>query len=406
MLGIDDLLRDSDAETTFLILCCRVYLGTSNDADLPDFLANHVADFDDDRFYQLVKTHRVRPVVFKALANCKIFNGEKLIEKLGADCRIISLLALNHLKEMFRVISVLQSKGICVLPYRGPIFSKMYYGDWAMRESSDLDFLIDKKHIQELNFLKHEGYKAKHVFNDYRDIDIHQNSQSIDLNNDDGNKRNIHLEFHYNIVAACYGIDSGYEDAQQNNGKFSGGGQTIDVLSHEATTGIVLAHHGLQDIWMSLKYYLDLASLCNGKEQMNWDKVKSFTQKHGFHKLSAAAFHNMELLLGIKNPMKDSPDPGVYSKKLLELCLSPDKFANRGFYKLNLRLQGRDSLIWKVKMIWGLFTLFLRPTTEDFEWKYFPPSLFWLYYICKPPRLVYTYLVQPIFGKKAVFPFR
>lgn len=404
MLPIDNILRASDAETALLVLSCRIYLGTSRVEELGDFIEVHDADLDCARVYELARKHRIRPVVYKVLANSSGFPDKKVIAKLSDDCRGITLRALNKLKEMFRVISALKSRGVTVIPYRGPLFSKMYFGDWAMRESSDLDFLIDKKDIGKLDFLKDEGYKAKHIYNDYRDIDIHQNSKSIDLNNDVDGKRNIHLEFHYNIVAECYGVHSGYRDATTSD--FDGGGQTIKVLSNESSAGIILAHHGLQDIWGSLKYYMDLAALVKNTEDTDWSKVMEFTRNHGFYKLSASAFHNMELLTGVKNPIKTAVSDTVYAQSMLDLCLSIDKYADMGFHKLKLRIEGRDDLGWRLKMQRGLLTLFLRPSTEDFEWKYFPKSLFWLYYICKPPRLVYTYLVKPLMGKKAAFPFR
>ncbi len=404
MQRIEDLLRDSDVETALIVLSCRVYLGTSEVEELNHFIDVHAADLNYDRVYQLARKHRIRPVVHKVLVNCAGFPEKKVIGKLGDDCRVITIKALNNLKEMFRVIAALKSRGVTVLPYRGPLFSKMYFGDWAMRESSDLDFLIDKKDIAELSFLKDEGYKAKHIYNDYRDIDIHKNSKSIDLNNDVNGKRNIHLEFHYNIVAECYGVRSGYEEAATC--VFDGGGQSIKVLSNESSAGIILAHHGLQDIWASLKYYMDLAVLVRNPAETDWQKVIEFTRKHGFYKLSTAAFYNMELLTGVKNPLKSAMPDTVYAARLLELCLAIDKYASRGFHKLELRIEGRDSLTWKLKMRRGLITLFLRPSTEDFEWKYFPKPLFWLYYVCKPPRLVYTYLIQPLIGKRAAFPFR
>lgn len=405
-MRIDELLKKTDTETTLLILICRVYLDTYRHDQLNLFIQENHSNLDYGRLYQLVKRHRIRPVVYKVLSSPGVFPDEELFRQLGTDNRVITLQALNNLNEMFRVISLLKGKGIEVLPYRGPLFSKMYYDDWAMRESSDLDFLIDKKHIQELDSLKKEGYKAKHIFNDYRDKDIHKNSQSIDLNNDDGIKRNIHLEFHYNIVAACYGVRSGYADAQQNTVEFEAGSQKIQALSHESATGIILAHHGLQDIWSSLKYYMDLAMLSKVQDPPDWKQVEVFTRKHGYHKLSEAAFHNMELLTGVINPFSNDIKDNKFAGQLLDLCLSPDIYKHKGFYKLNLRIKGRDTLLWKFKMISGLLTLFFRPTTDDFEWKYFPPHLFWLYYICKPPRLIYKYLLKPLTGKNPVFPFR
>lgn len=406
MMRLDELLKQTDKETTLLILICRIYLETSNHEELSLFIKENSADLNFDRFYELSKTHRIRPLVYKVLSGADTALLPGLITKLESDCRTITFRALNNLKEMFRVVSALKGKGIIVLPYRGPLFSRMYYGDWSMRESSDLDFLIDKKEIKALEFLKDEGYKAKHVYNDYRDEDIHQNSQSIDLNNDVGGKRNIHLEFHYNIVAACYGLNSGYTDARKNTAEFNTGGKTIDVLSHESTAGIILAHHGLQDIWGSLKYYMDLAVIAKEPGQTDWNQIGGFTRKHGFHKLSAAAFHNMEVLTGVKDPFNDEPVESEFTRRLLDLCLLPEKYEDKGFYKLKLRVEGRDTFAWKSKMIKGLLTLFMRPTTDDFEWKYFPPYVFWLYYVCKPPRLIYTYLVRPLIGKKAVFPFR
>lgn len=404
MIGIDYLLQQSNAETALLILTCRVYISTETQESLLSFLQQHHTSINYQKFYQLVKRNRIRPVVYNVLSPLPVDSA--LLQWLEADCRLITLNAFKNLKETERMITLLEEKNIAAVPYRGVLFSKMYYGDWGIRESSDIDFLVQQKDIPALlSIIEEENYHLVIPPGDYRNKYLYSSALSIDVNNDTNQQRNIHLEFHYNISPACYSISAGYQELVKKNVFFRLNDRNIPILSPNDNAQMLLAHHGLNDIWVSLKYYLDMAVVVK-TGSVNWQEVKAFCRRNGYCQLSAAGLHNMELLLGIDSPFQVSEKEKDLANKLFPLSIFPDQYQQKKRYKLYLRIKGRDNIWWKLKTIKGLCSLILKPSEEDFKWKYFPSYLFGLYYICKPIRLFNKYVIQPTRGKKPEVLFR
>lgn len=404
MISTDALLQQSDIETTLLILICRVYLGTETQETILSFLEQYKATLEYKKFYQLAKRNRIRPVVYSILSAMPV--DKRLLKRLEEDCRNSTLSIFKNLKETERLIDLLEAKNIHVIPYRGMLFSKIYYGEWTMRESSDIDFLIQEKDIPGIiTFIAGEHYHSAIPADDYRNKYLYTSDLSVDVNNDTEQQRNIHLEFHYNISPACYGVDAGYQQLAKDTILFQLNDRCIPVLSSTSNAKMLLAHHGLHDIWVSLKYYLDMAVLSKTPD-IDWKETETFCRKNGYYKLSAAGLYNMELLMGISNPFRAGNKERTLAGKLLKLSLFSDKYHGKKRYKLYLRIKGRDNLLWQCTTIKGLLAIILKPSAEDFKWKYFPPYLFGLYYICKPIRLFTKYIIQPLTGKEPEIKFR
>lgn len=405
MIPLEQIIQQADLETAFLILTCRVYIETETKEALLSFLKEYDTSIDYKKVYQLAKRNRIRPVVYNVLSALPA--DTILLKKLEEDCRSVTLQGFRNLKEMEQIVALMESKGVALMPYRGALFSKMYYGDWVLRESSDIDFLVHPKNIPDiLAFIKANNYHSAIAVDDYRHKYLHSNGLSIDVTSQEHKQSSIHLEFHYNISPACYAVAAHYTDFEKDRAFFKLNDRDIPVLSSTANAIMLLAHHGLNDIWVSIKYYLDIAVLLKRSTDIDWKEVKAFCERNGYYKLSAAGLHNTELLMGISNPFSVSDKEKSLANELFPLVIFPDRYRNRKWYKLYLRIKGRDTLLWKWKTIKGLCALMLTPSTEDFKWKYFPPHLFYLYYICKPARLFYKFLIQPLWGKKPEFMFR
>ena len=97
-----------------------------------------------DRLIQLAEMHRVvyQLLIFARQHN-DIFTGEQIIQ-LENRCRQGALRSLTQLHELKRIAGVLNEKDIGYVCIKGPQLSRMIYGREALKESVDLDILLER----------------------------------------------------------------------------------------------------------------------------------------------------------------------------------------------------------------------------------------------------------------------
>jgi|GEM_PF-3503540 len=405
MIPIEELIHKSDKETAFLVLLCRLFLKTATEEELLYFLKHNTID--ENRFYNRVHENSIRPVISQVIQQYDIKINEEIKASLTAGRKKITLTGLTHLSETDRLITLFKSKGIEILPYKGCTFSNEYYNDLSLRESNDIDLLVLKSDIALIQKIIYaEGYKSPTKYHYCKPSYQFEHIPSLDVNNDTDQKRKIHVEFHYHILSQDFGMVIDNTPLMKSPIVANINGRQIPAPSHEAVCKIILTHHGMDDIWLSLKYYLDAAMLCKKDEHFDWSNVFDFCREYGFYTNACIGLNNMELLLGIKSPVMKSEVNEDLRAKILDIFLLHDFYKERYLKKTYLRVKTRDGYKWKAKMTWSLFMRFMRPKDLDFKLFNLPQLLYPLYYIIKPVRVIYRLIIGPVFlGKKdnAVF---
>jgi hypothetical protein len=405
MITIDELIQKSDKETAFLVLLCRLFLQTATEDELIAFLDHNTID--ENHFYYLVRENSMRPVISQVIQQFSVNINNDIKAQLSRDRKKIVINSLCHLNEADRLITLFTAKGIQLLPYKGFTFASEYYNDLSLRESNDIDFLVSKSDIPEVQKIIYaEGYNSPAKYHYCKPSYQFEHTPSLDVNNDTEQKRKIHLEFHYHILSQDFGMAIENAPLMKNPVLANINGKQVPAPSHEAVCKIILTHHGVDDIWLSLKYYLDAAMLCKKDGHFDWGNVFEFCTQYGFYTNACIGLNNMELLLGVKSPVVKSEVNGDLSAKVLGIFLLHDYYKDKYLKKIYLRIKTRDGYKWKAKMTWSLFMRFMRPKDLDFKLFNLPQLLYPLYYILKPLRVIYRLIIGPVLlGKKdnAVF---
>ena len=396
MISIDELIKKSDVETAFIILLCRLYMQSASEDEIVKFLKNN--KIDEKRFYYLVCQNSIRPVVNNVITKYKIDISEDVKKRLVNDSKHFLFNSLNHLREISRLVELFNNNGINIIPYKGATFAYAYYNNLSLREAGDIDFLVLKEDIPAIQqIIYSEGYNSPIQYHYCEPSYQFAHTPSLDVNNDTKDQRNIHLEFHYHILNQDFGMVIENLPLMFDADSLKISGKQIPMPSHEANCKIILTHHGMDDIWLSLKYYLDLALLCKKDENFNWDGVLAFCKQYGFYDNACIGFKNMELLLGIKSPVKTAIVNENLRTQILNVLLLHDYYKDRYLKKTQLRIKTRDGYKWKAKMTSALFMRFIRPRDLDFKLFNLPPILYPLYYIIKPVRVFYRFTIGPLF---------
>ena len=128
-------------EVALLLLCCRVFAGTAKAGAINDFIAGTPVDW--SHFYQLASAHRIRPVLHDVLSDAAINADQQLKEDLRIFCIKHTAFALKKSHESARLTALLSGKGIATKTYKGGDFALVAYGNMGLRESADIDIMIE-----------------------------------------------------------------------------------------------------------------------------------------------------------------------------------------------------------------------------------------------------------------------
>jgi len=160
MLALDQIATHYGKPMALLIQCCRVHFKT----DTLESLNQSLEGINEDKVDEIVKRvrllsrlHRIRPVVYRVLLNANV--TEQFKTALKNELHSITLQNFEIAKETERIVQKLAIAGITAIPYKGVAYSKQFYGDISMRESSDIDLAIDASDLLAIKpLLEEDGY--------------------------------------------------------------------------------------------------------------------------------------------------------------------------------------------------------------------------------------------------------
>lgn len=109
-----------------------------------------------DLVVRLAGLHGVRPLAFRYLADCL---PEPHRCRLADDCSAIAAHNRFVTGELIRILDLLESAGIPVIPFKGPVLAHQLFADVGMREFSDLDMIVPREQAWDaVDVLRGAGY--------------------------------------------------------------------------------------------------------------------------------------------------------------------------------------------------------------------------------------------------------
>jgi putative nucleotidyltransferase-like protein len=152
----------SDLETpkfssalALVIACARWPLDAAGEAEIRRHAA---AETDWERVLAWVNRHGVAPLVHRNLRQAasgwkSLGVPETTLRRLHDQATRNARRAMMQLAEGARVTRILADAGIRSMIIKGPVLSHLAFGDLTLRESRDIDLLIDPEHVQEADRL-------------------------------------------------------------------------------------------------------------------------------------------------------------------------------------------------------------------------------------------------------------
>ncbi len=299
---------------------------------------------------------------------------------------------LNLAAELLKLLRAFSSRGIPVVPFKGPIAALSLYGDLALRQFIDLDLLIRRADI----------LSARKVLIEYAlvpQFDITEREELIyfDFRSEDAFSspdKDLMVDLHCALTPRHFSASLDWDRFARRLQPMPLGDTQVLTFSREDLL-LLLCIHGAKDMWERLILVADIAEILRSGEPLDWSFIREEAAAvGGTHML------HMGLLLARDLLEADLPEevlPAVNADLsahslaaqaatlLLRESDDPPSFFERQSFAFR-------SIAEPVRAFLYVAGNVLTPTPLEWRLVRFPESFSFLYRLLRPLRLTGKHL--------------
>lgn len=250
-----------------LLLCCRGRNGEATAHRMSRLLDEGI---DWPRLLDLARWHKLVPLLFLSLDRLDSSAiPPEVSQLLGRVFRFNAGRSLAMTGELLSILDALEARGIDAIPYKGPVMAERLYGNMALRQSSDLDLVVDRHDVAVAReVLLERGYRSSIELHGANRKFLLQSRYSERFDRPEGMAVELHWAFTNKDVA--FPLTLG--DLRPRLEEIQLGGRRVAVSSREDML-LVLCVHGAKHLWNRLEWILGVAELAGN--EIDWDLVRS-----------------------------------------------------------------------------------------------------------------------------------
>jgi hypothetical protein len=341
--------------------------------------------------------HGVMPLLYK---NFPVLGPETAPASFLSDLRALYLANtyrnLSLTRELLNVLAMLESVGVPVVAYKGPVLAMVAYGDTSLRQFSDLDLLVSRLDLGKVKvLLKSEGYGASYTLTP-RQERAHL-ARTCELGFDLPDPR-VYLDVHWRFAADYLGggPDAGLALARRR--RVNMGNATAPSLDPEDML-LVLCVNGAFHLWSRLLMVCDVAELIETHQGWDWAGLIERARSQGLLRMLLLGVSLAAELLGAPVPWEVSglatrdPAVGALRASVMRGLFLPKTAEPSLLETSRFQLRALDGRRARVDYCW---IRSVAPTVQDWQWVRLPDSLYFLYYLLRPLRLAVQGLARPL----------
>jgi len=298
-------------------------------------------------------------------------------------------------RELLLIIEDLQKNDIEAVPFKGPALAQAAYGDITLRSFSDLDIMVKKQDVLKAkDLLILRGYRPEIPLTPLQEKIYIKSACEYNFARNDPL---IRVEIHWTFLPKCFSV-SFDEKIWSRLETMNLEGAMIHCFSAEDLI-LALCGHATKHQWDILKLVSDIAMLMEGNH-IDWERVSVMAADTGLKRILHIGLllaHDLEEV-ELPEQMQSVVEKDGAAKQLA-LRLSKKLFTEfnrqRGNFEKALFWQKtRERLSDKARYLLILFIVCIKPTITDFDLISLPNPLYPLYYIIRPIRIFYKYVLM------------
>lgn len=311
-------------------------------------------------------------------------------------------------KELFKVLDLFKQHGIDALSFKGPALATSAYGNLGLRHFCDLDILVNSQDfLASFDLLVAHGYHPTYQWNflnqDF-ETSLRQSKSEYSLSNG-----KVCIDLHQNLTVERFLSSSfTFENLWSRRQSIAICGQTVEGFGNEDLL-LYLCIHGSKDCWRRLKWICDVSEFIGSNPKLCWENIFQRAEHMGCLRMLLLGLILAQSILGTRFPdiVEQKVNRSVISQQLAHefssrLFLQHNslgrKFtAEKFFLHLRMTETPQDRLACYLDIfrpIYANVILKFVPTIQDQEFMALPSTLFFLYYLIRPIRLIWQRLYR------------
>ena len=379
-----NLFADTTKEFDFLCACAGV--------DLSSERIDRVKNWNEyklnwDELLRLGEHHGVLPLVARNLIaharGLPVEVEQSLRSAFDANVRR----NLWFASELVRIADQFEKNHLRAIPYKGPVLAESAYGDVALRNFGDLDFLISPADFERAKqALVELGYRPSKEMSPAVERFWLRNGYERAFDSAAGKYL---VELQWRPLPRFYAVDLRVEELLARSGRTALGGHDLASLSAEDSL-LVLCLHAAKHLWMRLIWICDIAETLR-TQVVDWGVVCARARTLGIVRMLGVSFWLVQRLFGvdIPGPAQEIADGDSRVRDLGEAFAA--RLARSATYdfesteyfrwilKLRERRPDRGRYLWR--LVW-------TPGEGDIAAMRLPEALFPLYRVVRAVRLI------------------
>ena len=268
--------------------------------------------------------------------------------------------ALWLTRELLNIHRHLQTRGLEVLPYKGPVLAERLYGNVAMRQFSDLDLLIRSADLPAIkDGLAELGYEPGLRLEKAAERDYLKSGYEYTF--DGARGRNL-LELKWQILPRFYSIGFDVNEFFQRASVVTIEGQRLRTLCDQDLM-LVLCVHAAKHAWKQISWLCEIIQLARS-HAIDWKALRAEAESLGITRIVAVTFLLAQKLLGATLPveLEIEKDAGaeILVQRIVPLTVGEEEFNPESMAYFRLMMAVRERRRDRFAFWWRLYLLRAR----------------------------------------------
>lgn len=332
------------------------------------------------RWRELAELHSVAPLLYWRLRqSCPEAVPPEVLGALEKRFRASAERGLRLSAELVEVMERLEAAGLDAVAFKGPVLAWWAYGHPGLREYLDLDILVRREEVgRAREVLRARGYRPQAPLNGALEGNFRRWLGQLTYVRDD---LQVAVDLHWTLAPPAFGLR--LERGQRLRVPI--GSRAVPTLEAEDTL-LLLAYHGAKHAWRPLNFLCDLAMLVTALP-IGFETALARAAGQRLRRRLLLGLCLAHELLGVELPAavyhQATADGrvGKLAAEVREDLLAGRPAPDESRFQLRVADRRRDALrLWLASVF--------KPTEADWAALRIPPSLFPLYYLARPVRLL------------------